>query len=770
MKKIVTSPVLFIFLSMLLITSCHGPTGPTAEPTMEKEIRSGILTITEGSTLQEEDIEVFTFAASATIEQNGNFSVEAPEAEKYQLLFFNSKTSGNPVYLGLYNPLTNTVTANDTSTALALTLFNPYLIYTNQIQREEYLQAVKQNSKFSQLLSLLRNAYQTDANTALNYDTNPIIYQLAAQLMKETMENLGGGGGLHKTVGLIGEPPHIEDAPGDDIKFVNPRHIWYAAGVYHDASSLSDVATVYRKHTVLSFNWGWPPVIITDPEETNYKLGDGYFKFHLTKGGDFIKITQWNDPVGRATILNTGQIVIYIVELIIGHLPLPDFADLPNHIHISPERAFQLSSDIIQGNVEGFLIHFFSLMADNSEEIAYWIWQEIQSDAAHEFLSTAAGIFKKVSFVLELLGFVNEQGPFIWDLVFAPKDVTYFITQQDGMITSTEQNNPPEAEFSVNPPAGIVGTEFTFDASSTSDDNDDLYNLNFHWDWESDGNWDTGWRNDYSVTHTYSEPDAYTVTLEVKDSGGLIGSVTHTVNVGGGAGTATHVKLFRDNLPWDSNSMITVLASLGFMEGTGPNTYEIISSTQMASISLVPGEDLVIISNDQNQTFYNNYAATQVRFTDFVYMGGSMLWEACDKGWAGGSIEEAGIVLPGNLVTDLDVDYWNYITDQNLPLVSGLPDSMDHNYASHESFSNFPDGTTIYCVNEESEPTLIEFNLGGGWTIVTGQPLEHQYEYIYGSPDMEELLPRIVSYFTGESLTKPLPKGIFQKSKRATYE
>ena len=766
--------IAFIISLMVFINSCSkddggGPTEPVNEPTMVKETRSGSLKISQGSTLEEDDLEVVTFAASSNINQDGSFSVQANEAEKYQLLFFNSKSSNNPVYLGLYDPLENEVMANDTSTALALTLFNPYLIYTDQVQRNEYLNAVKQSNKFSQLLSLLNNAYQSNANSALDYDTNPEIYQVAAQLMKEALENLGGGRGLKKSSVSIGDPPYIKDAAGEDITFVNPRHVWYAAGVYPDAGNLSDVATIYRKQTILSFNWGWPPVITTDPEETKYKLGNGYFKLQVTKGGDFAKITQWNDPVGRATILNSGQIVIYITELIIGHLPIPDFASLPNHFHISAERAYQLSSDIAQKNVEGFLTHFFSLMADNSEEIAYWIWQDTQSNAAHHFLSTAAGIFKKVTFVLELLGYVNEQGPFVWDLVFAPRDITYFVTQTNGTITSTEQNDPPNAEFSITPPAGIIGTIFTFDASSTIDDNDNLNNLEFRWDWETDGNWDTGWNGNYSVTHSYSEEGAFTVTLEVKDSGGLVGSITHNINVGGGAGTATHVKLFRDNLPWDSNSMETMLESLGFAEGTGPNTYEIINSAQMSSVELVPGEDLVIISNDQNQTFYDNYSAVQVRFTNFVYMGGSLFWEACDEGWAEGSILDAGIVLPGNLTTDFDFDYWNYITDQNLPLVSGLPNSMDHNYASHESFSNLPDGTTVYCINEESESTLIEFNLGGGWIIVTGQPLEHQYDYVYGSPDMAELLPRIVSYFTGKSLSKSLQKRTLPISKRASH-
>jgi len=291
-----------------------------------------------------------------------------------------------------------------------------------------------------------------------------------------------------------------------------------------------------------------------------------------------------------------------------------------------------------------------------------------------------------------------------------------------------------------------------------------LYDLEFRWDWESDGYWDTGWSSNYIQTHSYSESDAYVVSLEVRDSHGLTGSATHIINVGGGAGTATHVKLFRDNLPWESYALENMLESLGFSYGTAENTYEIIYSDQMPTEPLVPGEDLVVIANDQNQNFYNNYARSQVRFTDFVYNGGSLFWEACDEGWAEGSMATAGIILPGNLITEFDYDFWNYIYDQNLPLVSGLPNSMDHNYASHESFSNLPDGTTIYCINEDYEPTLIEFNFGNGWIILTGQPLEHQYDRIYGSADMEELLPRIVAYFTGKSISKPLRKKAIQKS------
>ncbi|MDY6915416.1 MAG: PKD domain-containing protein, partial [Candidatus Cloacimonadota bacterium] len=541
-------------------------------------------------------------------------------------------------------------------------------------------------------------------------------------------------------------PPFIEDGEGNDISFLNPRHVWYAAGIYPDENNLEEVVTIDR--ATFTYNMGWPPEVVAYPQVTPYDLGNGYFKIWVTKGGDFSKLGQWNDPIGRATTLNMSQAVLYLLELVIGNLPEADLVTLGEELNIDANLSYQLQAAIAQGNTELFIKHIFELFSDNANQIAFWAWQEAHGDAAENFVLAASEFFNKINLVFQLMGYVNEQGPFFWDLVHASQEVTYYITQENGEIVNVGQNDPPVAEFTIDPPSGIVDTEFFFNASDSYDDIDTKGELLYRWDWETNNNW-TNWSTLHTSVHSYDEPGSYNVTLQVKDTGGLVGSQTHRVNVGGGAGTANHVKLFQDNLPWSTNSMVIMLEELGFSEGIGENTYEIIPSSEMATIPLIPGEDLVIISNDQDQTFYNNYAVSQVRFTNFVYMGGSLFWEACDEGWAGGSIVEAGILLPGNITTTFDYDYWNYVTDQNLPLVAGLPNEMDHNYASHESFSNVPDGTTIYTIDESGNPTLIEFNLGGGWILVTGQPLEHQYTNVYGNNDMEEMLPRIVSYFTG---------------------
>jgi hypothetical protein len=753
-----------LILILALVLGCSdkeesSSVGPQVSPPIATEVVQGELKIADNVGITPDELTVLTFAGEQAVGGNGSFNVSTPRTEGLQVLLFNENVSGKPVYLGLYDPGDDNLQANDTSTALCLALMNPFLVYATQEQRREYLEAVKQSPYYDDLLNLLKNAYAANAAKALDYETNPAIYQTSVLLMKEVMERLGSKKLNGAYYPELYEPPYIVDAAGPDITFVSPRYAWYVAGTYPDNGALKETITLNRKEKVVNFEWGWPPRVHSDPAETPYQLGDGYYKIYLAQGYDFTKILEFNDPVGRGTLYNSGQSILYIVDLIVGALPIPDFAKLPHYLRVRAEDAWELGRDIADRDVTEFLIDFLDLMAYNSEQIALWIWLGYQNEAAHKWISEAAGLIQNVALVLKLLGFLNEQGPFFLDIVFAPHEVTYFVTQEGGVITSMTENHPPAAAFMITPPAGVIGTLFTFDASTTIDDNDALGSLEFRWDFDGDGTWDTQFANDYTATHTYEVQGSYMVLLEVRDTHGSSSQVSRVLNIGGGAGTATHIKLFRDNIPWYGSSppfnvdaQVVVLESMGFTEGVGPYTYEIIPSSQFGTVDLIPGEDLIILSNDQSQTFYNNYAANQVKFTNFVYMGGSMFWEACDGGWNQGYMDYAGVILPGNVDGVLSYDYYNYVTDQALPLVSGLPDQLDHNYASHEGFTNLPEGTITYTTDSYGRATLLEFNLGGGWMLMTGQPLEHQYRSVYGSPDMEELFPRVISHFTGVSL------------------
>ena len=219
-----------------------------------------------------------------------------------------------------------------------------------------------------------------------------------------------------------------------------------------------------------------------------------------------------------------------------------------------------------------------------------------------------------------------------------------------------------------------------------------------------------------------------------------------------GGGAADHIKIFRDGLPWESTAMDTMLQREGFTPGTGVNQYEILPSSNFATVGLEVGKDLVIIVNDQNQNFYNNYAASQAKFDNFVYMGGTIFWEACDRGWAEGSILDAGITFPGGVSVDSTYIYDNYnlLYNPNYELVQGLPDTLYGTYSSHETFCNYPQGTQIFTVNkDEGKPTLILYHYGVGWVIITGQPLEYCYDRL---PEQTTgyLLPRVVRFFLGK--------------------
>ena len=724
---------------------------------VETRVIEGIVTGYAHSTIPVSDLQALSFANLSDIEIDGRFEVEAPETQRYQTIIISDSETQNPVYLGLFDPVTETFTANDTTTAISLALMNPYLLLSEQSIREEFVNELKNQSKFQSLLHSLQFAYTKNAKLALDYDENNQIYQLVAELIIDTFEALSEQNKMFSfsSKDVESSEPHIINSDGDAITFVNPRHAWYAASINKNTIEHVNTISINRKEKLISFGWSWPPAHFTENALTDYNLGDGYFKIDLAKGFSFRNLTDLNDPVSLGTLLNTGQVIIYTIDLVVGFLPAPNIINLPNHLSITEQRARQIAWALANRETKDLILTFLNLILDNVEGISYWIWQETQNNAQHQFLSSAAGILGNVAIAFKILGLANDQVPFYWDLISAPNEITYFITQNNGEITSVEENNPPIPVFSVNPPAGIIGTEFTFDASSTSDDNDQLEELNFRWDFYNNGNWDVDWTSEPVVKYIYNEENSYSVVMEVMDTGGLVNSTTKTVNVGGGSNSANRVKLFKDNLPWESSATIQVLESLGFSEGIDSDyQYQIIPSSEMRNTQLIPGEDLVIISNDQMQSFYDNYADNQIKFNNFVFNGGSIFWGASDLGWAGGSISEAGVSLPGNIGINFNLDNYNYVVDQNFPLVSGLPDVLDHNFASHESFSNLPEGTIVYTVNSDNEPTLIEYNFGEGWVLVTGQPLEHQYGRLYGEANMGELLPRIITYFTGQSINK----------------
>jgi len=88
-------------------------------------------------------------------------------------------------------------------------------------------------------------------------------------------------------------------------------------------------------------------------------------------------------------------------------------------------------------------------------------------------------------------------------------------------LIACQKNTAPVAIFTVEPATGNTGTIFVFDASSSSDAEDQISQLQIRWDWENDGTWDTDFSTQKIIQHQFTASGTYTVILEIKDIEGL---------------------------------------------------------------------------------------------------------------------------------------------------------------------------------------------------------------------------------------------------------
>jgi hypothetical protein len=85
-----------------------------------------------------------------------------------------------------------------------------------------------------------------------------------------------------------------------------------------------------------------------------------------------------------------------------------------------------------------------------------------------------------------------------------------------GCSDSTSPSAAVDPALAVDPPTGTVITDFMLTASSR---NAGSRALEYRWDFESDGTYDTGWSSESVTYHRYASGDTITVTVEARDGG-----------------------------------------------------------------------------------------------------------------------------------------------------------------------------------------------------------------------------------------------------------
>jgi subtilisin family serine protease len=205
--------------------------------------------------------------------------------------------------------------------------------------------------------------------------------------------------------------------------------------------------------------------------------------------------------------------------------------------------------------------------------------------------------------------------------------------------------------------------------------------------------------------------------------------------------TGQPVLLLMDFLPWDSDAIQQVLAANAV-------EYDLADSSQMATIDFAAYR-FVIIANDQTDEFYDRYDASASRFADYV-AGGGFLWVgAASSGFNGGSF--SGSALPGGVTIGGDVfEDFNDVAAPSHELMAGVPNPFFGSYASHTVFANLPaDGTVIARGSSTGDPTLVEYDFGGGHVVAFAQPFEYAFANGEdGARILENAVPYAVNYFT----------------------
>jgi len=105
-------------------------------------------------------------------------------------------------------------------------------------------------------------------------------------------------------------------------------------------------------------------------------------------------------------------------------------------------------------------------------------------------------------------------------------------SDSDGIFEETKTLRPPIASFTFSPSNISINEEINFDASQSSDVDGEI--VSYQWNF-GDENTSTG----ETVTHAYSVPGEYTVSLVVLDNDGVVSTHSKTIQVGERQGMPT---------------------------------------------------------------------------------------------------------------------------------------------------------------------------------------------------------------------------------------
>ncbi|MDA0746931.1 MAG: formylglycine-generating enzyme family protein [bacterium] len=137
-------------------------------------------------------------------------------------------------------------------------------------------------------------------------------------------------------------------------------------------------------------------------------------------------------------MLNFAQMIFNTLDVVLS-MPITGIGGLVTNLgnlqlDLNATDISNIGLAISEGDVKTLITEIIDLTLDNVDNIALWLWQSSTiPENISQYTSKLLPLLKNVALPLKVLGAANKV-PFFYDLVAAPKEVTYDITQSGGVL------------------------------------------------------------------------------------------------------------------------------------------------------------------------------------------------------------------------------------------------------------------------------------------------------------------------------------------------
>ena len=401
--------------------------------------------------LKIEELRVVTPVVSVAPVSSGHTDVTTMKGSKPQVMIVEN-AQGKPVLLsyvmpadgssksGVFSKRTanHVVEISSTTTAIALVMMNPILAGSSSQQRAQIVEKATAHAHFSAFVSAIDSRLKSDPNGVLDGLGSEILYETATAILIDVLK-AGVPAGKDVRTGNTGDP-WIADGDGNDIIFVNPNGIYYGTGIAQRGSR-AFLATKLLMARRTSFDpLRWPFMTFADESRDSLSVSDGEYSVVMSKGGHypFSRMTDLNDPVGQATLLNFAQMIYNTLDVVLS-MPIVDVGELAVdlkklHLDLNEKELADIGVAIDQKDVTTLMVKMTDLIVANRKNIAGWLWQaSAKPDNIENYIGKLLPLLKHVVVSIKTRG-VENNVPFFYELVNAPKEVFYSIVMVNGVL------------------------------------------------------------------------------------------------------------------------------------------------------------------------------------------------------------------------------------------------------------------------------------------------------------------------------------------------